>query len=479
MNQTPQQFPLPPPHRRVFCNRTLNLRGIRAIGYDMDYTLIHYKVEEWERHAYNYAKSKLLKKGWPIEHVEFAPDLIIRGLVIDTQRGNLLKVNRFGYVKSALHGTAPLDFETQRQTYSRTVISLSDKRYNFLNTLFSLSEACLFMQLVDLLDLHQLPGVMGYSDLYEQVRSGIDAAHLEGILKAEIMADPDRFVELDAEMPITLLDQKRAGKKLMLITNSEWSYTSVMMTYVFDRFLPNGMTWRDLFDVIIVSARKPDFFSQRNPLFQVVNEEGLLTPVVGGLKDGGIYLGGDAYKVEDYLNVPGDLILYVGDHIWGDVQVSKSVLRWRTALILRELESDLAATELFANIETQLEAMMATKEQWEYEMSQVRLQLQRKRSGYGVPVETSEQELQSLMLAYRTRLVALDEKIAPIASASAQLNNARWGLMMRAGNDKSLLARQIERYADIYMSRVSNFLFQTPFVYLRSPRGNLPHDLTV
>ena len=38
------------------------------------------------------------------------------------------------------------------------------------------------------------------------------------------------------------------------------------------------------------------------------------------------------------------------------------------------------------------------------------------------------------------------------------------------------LARQVERYADIYTSRVSNFLLQSPFVYLRAPRGNLPHD---
>jgi len=47
---------------------------------------------------------------------------------------------------------------------------------------------------------------------------------------------------------------------------------------------------------------------------------------------------------------------------------------------------------------------------------------------------------------------------------------------MRAGNDKSLLARQVERYADIYTSRVSNFLSYSPFAYLRSRRGTLPHD---
>jgi len=64
----------------------------------------------------------------------------------------------------------------------------------------------------------------------------------------------------------------------------------------------------------------------------------------------------------------------------------------------------------------------------------------------------------------------VDTKITRRAS------RARWGPLLRAGNDKSYLARQVERYADIYMSRVSNFLFQTPQGYLRSPRGSLPHD---
>jgi 5'-nucleotidase len=56
------------------------------------------------------------------------------------------------------------------------------------------------------------------------------------------------------------------------------------------------------------------------------------------------------------------------------------------------------------------------------------------------------------------------------------MGNPTWGPLMRAGNDKSLFARQVERYADIYTSRVSNFLAQTPFAYLRAARGSLPHD---
>jgi hypothetical protein len=47
--------------RRVFVNRTLNLRAVRAVGFDMDYTLVHYRTEEWEERAYTHAKARLLE----------------------------------------------------------------------------------------------------------------------------------------------------------------------------------------------------------------------------------------------------------------------------------------------------------------------------------------------------------------------------------------------------------------------------------
>ena len=55
--------------------------------------------------------------------------------------------------------------------------------------------------------------------------------------------------------------------------------------------------------------------------------------------------------------------------------------------------------------------------------------------------------------------------------------NRYWGYTTRAGfADKSHLMRQIEKYADIYTSRVSNLMHVTPYGYLRGPRGSLAHD---
>ncbi len=466
----------PPPERRIYCNRTLNLRAVRAIGYDMDYTLVHYRVAPWERRAYGHLRSKLEAMGMPAGDLEFDPQLVTRGLIIDTELGNLVKANRFGYVMRASHGTSMLDFDLQRRTYGRTLVGLSDARFVFLNTLFSLSEACMYAQLVDRLDARGVPAAMGYADLYKAVRRGIDEAHLEGELKAGIAADPDAYVERDPELPLTLLDQREAGKRLLLITNSDWPYTNLMMTYTVDPFLPAGTTWRDLFEVVMVSARKPDFFSNSMPLFEVATEEGLLRPCSSGLRRPGVYVGGDAAQVEEYLGVAAEEILYVGDHIFVDVHVSKSVMRWRTALVLRELEEELSALEGFRARQKELARLMEEKARVEFTLSQLRLQLQRTQSGTGPHPGRSPDELRTALAALRERILALDERVAPMARESGELLNRRWGLLMRAGNDKSHLARQVERYADIYTSRVSNFLMETPFAYLRAPRGSLPHD---
>ncbi|MDX2436856.1 MAG: HAD-IG family 5'-nucleotidase [Acidobacteriota bacterium] len=466
-----------PPGRRIYANRTLNLRTIGAIGYDMDYTLIHYHADVWEQKAYERAQDLLISEGWPVEGLEFDPSLVIRGLVIDAELGNIVKANRFGYVMRAAHGTRLMEWEDQREVYRHTPVDLSEPRFFFLNTLFSLSESCLYAQLVDLYDQNVFPNVHGYEDLFRRVRACLDETHIEGTLKAEIMADPEPFIDLDPQAPLALLDQLRSGKRLMLISNSEWEYARTVMAFAYDRFLPSGMTWRDLFELVIVGARKPSFFLYDLPLFSIADEEaGLLRPVPSQIPEPGAYLGGDATRVENYLGLSGAAILYVGDHIFADVKVSKASLRWRTALILRELEDELTAVDAFRTTERVLIELMGEKVELETALSRIRLALQRLRGGYAEQPTATARELESEFQQIREASIALDERIAPMAREASQLDNQRWGALLRSGNDKSHLANQIERSADIYTSRVSNFLFATPFAYLRSRRGSMPHD---
>jgi len=464
-----------PAGRRIWVNRTLNLRGIRAIGYDLDYTLVHYRVEPWERRAYERLRAKLREAGLPVADLEFDHELVTRGLIVDLELGNLVKANRFGYVTRAFHGTRPLEFETQRTTYGRTLAEPTGERFVFLHTLFSISEACMYAQLVDRLDAGELPRPAGYADLYRLVRRSLDEAHMEGELKAEILGDPEAFVEPDPEIGAALLDQRNAGKRLLLVTNSDWDYASRILDHALAPHL-GGVPWRELFELVIVSARKPEFFQRREAAFSLASDDGLLRPCPTGIRRPGVYVGGDAAQVEAYLGVAGEDILYVGDHIYVDVHVSKDVLRWRTALVLRELEEEVAAQAAFRDQQRQLAALMDEKVALEFALSQARLALQRHQAGDPDWAQPRTRALRSAITELRARLVDLDDRIAPLARSAGELGNRRWGPLMRAGNDKSHLAQQVERFADIYTSRVSNFLYETPYGYLRTPRGTLPHD---
>lgn len=466
----------PPPDRRIYVNRTINLRSIRAIGYDMDYTLVHYFVGEWESRAFAHAKDKLLALGFPVAEIGFDPTKVIRGLAIDLEEGNLVKATRFGYVIRAAHGTSFLSYDDVRRTYAGTLVDLAEDRFEFMNTLFSLSEASLFAQLVDLMDAGRIDRGDGYRGLYQAVVTSLDGAHREGRLKQDILDAPERFIDPDPAGVLALVDQFHSGKRLMLITNSEWEYTKRIMAYAFDPYLPEGMGWRDLFEAVIVSADKPSFFTSSKDLYKVVDEEAaLLRPHISEIEPGSVFFGGCARQVEDFLGLSGDEILYVGDHLFGDVHFSKALLRWRTALILRELESETQSLLAFRPKELKLEELMRRKTAVEAEISAIRLALQRKRLGYAPPphgVEPDKARLEAL----RVGLGGLDEEITPLAVESSRLRNEAWGPMMRSGIDKSLFARQVEKYADCYTSRVANFGSVSPFALLRAARVDLPHD---
>ncbi|GLC35595.1 hypothetical protein PLESTM_000341200 [Pleodorina starrii] len=477
----PESFPDGNPQRAIYCSRTLNLRSIKAIGYDMDYTLIHYDVNAWEGRAYEYGLETLRQQGVPVDGLRFDPDLVIRGLIMDKEYGNLIKVDRFGLVKRAMHGTRMMNWQEIRELYGREVVNLRNEgRWVFLNTLFSVSEAVMYMQLVDRLDLGMFQvgaGNISYQALYGMVSKALYRTHVEGKLKAEIIQAPERYVELDPEMAQALLDQRDSGKQLLLITNSDYEYTNKMMSFAYDPFLPAGMRWRDLFDMVIVMARKPDFFNYNMSLYEVVTADGLMRPVLGACK-GGLYCGGSARMVEKALGVEGDDLLYVGDHIYTDAALAKINFRWRTALIIRELELEIDALARGRPHRDALKELMTKKELIGDVFNQLRLSRQRWVHGHTAAASFDDEEGINETLAQLLMVMEhLDDRIGPMLERDGEHFNKRWGYLSRAGlNDKSQLDRQIEKYADIYTSRVSNFLRYTPYSYFRSPSQSLAHD---
>ncbi len=68
------------------------------------------------------------------------------------------------------------------------------------------------------------------------------------------------------------------------------------------------------------------------------------------------------------------------------------------------------------------------------------------------------------------RALALEQRID-------RAYNPHWGSCLREGNENSRFGEQVNDYADLYTSRVSNMLAYSPLQYWRSPRDLMPHEL--
>jgi len=320
-------------------------------------------------------------------------------------------------------------------------------------------------------------GAMSYGLLYKEVSKALFRTHVEGMLKNDIIENPERYVEVDPSLPATLLDQKAAGKTLLLITNSDFMYTDKMMSFAYNRFLPEGKSWRDLFEMIIVNARKPDFFNHNSSMYEIVTEGGLMKPVFKATR-GGIFAGGSATQVEKAIELNGDDILYVGDHIYTDAGVAKMMFRWRTCLIIRELEEEIRSIEMGREGRRKIAELMYKKDLIGDLFNHLRLGFEPIKGNGATRRCTKDPTTLKLTMAQILKvMVKLDEEIARRLSEDGKEFSEKWGHLCRAGlHDKSALCRQIEKWADIYTSRVSNFHRYTPFMYFRSGAQSLSHD---
>lgn len=85
---------------------------------------------------------------------------------------------------------------------------------------------------------------------------------------------------------------------------------------------------------VIVQARKPEFFNNKMSLYETVTEDGLMRPAMDAKKNGSLYCGGGAAMVERALDMNGDEILYVGDHIYTDSALAKINFRCQQLAVL-------------------------------------------------------------------------------------------------------------------------------------------------
>ncbi len=77
----------------------------------------------------------------------------------------------------------------------------------------------------------------------------------------------------------------------------------------------------------------------------------------------------------------------------------------------------------------------------------------------------------------RGRLRHLDAEVGQIERRIDQRFHPYWGSLLKEGSEQSSFGKQVEEYACVYTSRVSNFLSYSPQQYFRSPRDVMAHEI--
>ncbi|MCK5073802.1 MAG: HAD-IG family 5'-nucleotidase [Bacteriovoracaceae bacterium] len=446
----------------VYINRVLNMKKIKAIGFDMDHTIVRYKTRKFESLTYKTLVEKLVKqKDYPasIRKLRYNFKRVIQGLMIDMRYGNLIKISRFGKVKRSYHGTKPIDFKKQNEIYSSVAIDPRDDHIVPLDTSFSLAHGILFAQLVDLKDDGaRLPS---YQQITDDLQQMLDEAHTSGELKEKVSLNLEKYIIQDPEIVRTLEKLKSHKRKLILITNSDYSYTKLLLDYAIGPFLENHESWKDLFHIIITLARKPNFFIENQSFLKVDHLTGLMSNMTGPIGNG-IYQGGGASKLQEYLGMKGEEILYIGDHIYGDVVKIKKQSNWRTALVVEPLFDEINSLFQVKTVQKKIDCFMNDKRELEVELN--KLYSRKNRDEYKVK-------------KMFVKIEKIDSEVARLIKSYQKAFNSYWGELMRAGQEESFFADQVERYACIYMPRITDLLDYSPRTYFRPSRRLLAHEM--
>lgn len=455
--------------KKVYVNRTLNLRKIRYLGFDMDHTLVRYHSRAFEESTHKIVLEKLVKhKNYhkKVLTIAFNYDLAIRGLVLDKKKGNILKLSRHGAIRTSYHGISTIDYPTQKKLYGGKYIDLREGSYNSVDTTFSISTAQLFASLVDLKEKEPKLGLPDFDTLASDILSTVDDAHRDGSLKTIVRENLGKYIIKDEAVVRGLERFRKHEKKLFLLTNSDFNYTKLLLDYAINPFLKDVKHWSEIFEFVIVGAQKPRFFFDNLKFLQVNPKDGSMLNLEGKLTPG-IYQGGCASTFTRDLELEGDDILYIGDHIYGDILRLKKDCNWRTAMVIEGLEEEIGKYEEVKPLQKKIDILMGKKEPLENEHVEL----------ITAKIETGKNISEDKIAKLQKQILDYDKEIAELIRQQQAVFNPYWGEMMRAGNEESYFGNQVDRFACIYMAKISDLLEASPRTYFRAPRQPLTHEL--
>lgn len=436
-----------------------------------------------EELIYDMAKGYLIEQGYPAELRirKYDPSFPIRGLAVDMDRGWLLKLSYIHQVglRSAWEGRRRLsksEVLTELGGSGHVSPDYRNSHMKPLLDLFSMSEACL---LADTLDYLNENGI--HHDrraVVEDILSAINQVHISGRMHSAILQDPKTYLRPSPHLRETLQRFRDVGKKLFLCSNSNYEYVNGGMEFLL------GSDWQSFFDVVIVSAGKPRFYTTDRSFREVSQTTGKIQwTEVTKLEKGKIYSHGSMEALTRMTGWSGPRVLYFGDQVFADLVGARRNQGWRTGAVIRELEQELkvqqspqyrshahkviTVTELLRLVQQELENIRSDQS------------IKVKADEAADPNKSKDMLIRKYSLPQEDVKVsdALEKTLRQLQIEMSTMFNPQFGSVFRAEGDPSLFAFSLRRYCDIYMSKLSNLRHLSPMHRFYPQRGiSMPHD---
>jgi hypothetical protein len=250
--------------------------------------------------------------------------------------------------------------------------------------------------------------------------------------------------------------------------------------------------WLQYFDVVITGSAKPGFFHEdsRANLFEVEPQSGMLINTDNGTpmaqvgdpspkillksKDKGcrVFQGGNVGHLHSLLSIESSSqVLYVGDHIYGDILRSKKILGWRTMLVVPELEKEVELLWELRNMRKDLILMRNERDSVEDKIHHLNWSLK-----FEDINENNKHEMLSALKDLESKRDKVRQSHQQAQRECHQKFHKVWGQLMKTGYQSSRFAHQVERFACLYTSQVSNLRLYSPDKYYRPSEDFMSHE---
>lgn len=442
-----------PTSRDIFPNTELRLSKVRTYGFDYDYTLARY-TDRLPATIYTMIRDVLVDKLlYPpvLKSLKYDPSFAIRGISYDRETGWLFKLDsNYNIAMDTVHyGREPLrDLEEVYSLHNGAHVAPEYAKSHLyqLNDIYSVPEATMLADIIQYFTNNNIPFHPRY--LAEDIRTAAEYIHKgDGIsrspLHTAIMNNIDMYLDRAPELLSILQALKNEGKRLFLLTNSGYDYIDAGLSYMF-----GTKEWRDLFDVVIVSARKPSWYLSHRP-FRVVptrhNAANMTTQPwapVDRFEDGQVYSGGNMMSFTQITGYADRNVMYFGDHIYSDLRDPSIQKGWYTGAIVSELKYELKVSQSAQYRQTVTYVQLIEK------ILKHSQQATRGNEFMELPAEEKEAFRQLLdagrMERRRTRWKLRD------------FFNKNFGSVFRTDKYPSLFATKIKAFANVFTADLSN-----------------------